>query len=148
MLPLVEFPATSGQLSILSPNPSESLSDHSLMSEGNASPESDHESPSVSVQPNVSELLFPNCEGHESGVVPSALSPNPSLSVSFHCVLSSGNESSKSAHESWSASKHPKEPLVEVPAVSKQSSSTSSYPSPSVSRYLVGSSGKSSFRSE
>ena len=126
MLPLVENPARDGQSSILSPNPSESLSTHSDASLGNASPELDHVSKSVSAHPNKSALLFPAIVGQESGFVPRGLSPYPSLSVSFHCVISSGNESLTSAHESWSASKQPKEPLTEVPATSKQSSSTSS----------------------
>ena len=126
MFPFEAFPGVSGQWSMLLPNPSESLSAHSVTSLGNWSVPSSQVSPSESTHPNNPEVLFPKVVGQASGFVPLALSPYPSMSVSFHWLASIGNESLLSAHVSWSASKQPSAPLVDVPGEVGQSSSASS----------------------
>ena len=111
-----------------------------MSSEGNASAESAHPSPSESTHPKTPPSVeFPNIVGHESGFVPPILSPYPSPSMSCHCVESSVNLSSPSDQPSPSLSGHPNVPFCqEVPDVFGQSSAklpvgSSPNPSPSVS---------------
>ncbi len=109
----------------------------------------DHPSPSESGQPSVpfcheSPYVF----GQSSAKFPVGSSPKPSPSVSFHCVPSLGNASYSTVLPSPSASRHPTNIHVELPAKFGQSSSLSAKPSPSVSIDLEGSVGHGSLSSE
>ena len=115
-----QWSANSAPDELLLPNPSPSVSSCCDLCSGNASPELDHPSMSLSGQPSKSVTEYPASIGHWSPLNPALLSPNPSLSVSSHWVGSRGRKSTLVAHESPSSSIHPIVPFVELPTVNGQ----------------------------
>ena len=124
------MPATSLQSSgdtprLLSPKPSESISDHCVASSGNASSAFDQPSPSLSGQ----AFLPPSVELPASVGQSSVVSDQPSLSVSTQPVVPSVEAPARVGQSSLTS--------LNPSASSSTSSSLSRHPSPSMSLVAV-----------